>query len=229
MMLDERKFVETYPLFQFKPVSNPRITATQAAIANGESKHGFPDIIPLGVGEGPRVDLTREWQLFIADLNPNMTREKVSAFLSGAVAFTNKTSWGVGETVYQNWLLNEDIEGGNPLPQFDKVRTCSYAIHSGVVEGGELVLNVLNGNLPPPMISEINPLSHPHLFFYATIVWMDTNGRELSRVPFQQRAKAWGHNFEVTVMPLVSKYQVRVPLSAVEAVPAYSLPFWNYP
>lgn len=218
-------------LWRMKPRSNPRDAATKAARDQGQPKHGFPDIIPLAEGI-QKVKLTRQWQMFIRSLNPNMTLQKVSALLAGRVAFTNGTSWGSGEDdpPYQNWILGQNTNNpNNPLPELDKVRTCGYACHTGAVVGNELQLTVFDGNLPPPDIAEVNPLTFPHLFFYATIVWMDGNGRELSRVPFTQRARAWGHDFEVTVMPLVSMHVVRVALEYVEPVDSYQLPFYNYP
>lgn len=225
----DRKYipVETGQLWQFKPAPGPR---GQARIWSEERGNvsGAPDIWQLGVGAGKRVELTRAWQLFLAALNPNMPLERVSALLGDAVAFTNKT--GFGDTPYQNWLTNENTNSNYPdgrpmLPSFDKVRTCSYACHTGRIEGNELVLNILDGNLSPPDISQVNPLTHPHLFFYASIVYVDQNGVERSRLPFQQSAPAWGHDRKVTVMPLVSNYQIRVPLSMVEKVDTYSLPY----
>ena len=224
------------PLWRMKPSGDPRWAAWQAALKFEQKKHGFPDILPIGTGEGKRVDLTREWQRYLMAINPRMTPRDVSALLNYQVAFTNGTSFGKPDTPYQNWILNRDTtskkSNGDPLlPQFDKVRTCAYACHTGVVVGNQLKLTVLNGNNPPPSIAQVNPKSHPHLFFHATIVWMDNNNNELSRVPFEQRAIApeWGYNFEVTMMPLVSCYDIFMPLDEVERVSAYSLPYYRYP
>lgn len=224
------------PLWRMKPSTNPRDAAADAARRLGQKKHGFPDILPIGQGEGKRVDLTREWQLYLMDINPQMTTRDVSALLNYQVAFTNGTGFGKPDTVYQNWVLNEDTNSKKPngdslLPQFDKVRTCAYACHTGVIVGDQLKLTTLDGNNPPPKIADVNPKSHPHLFFHATIVWMDVNNNELARVPFEQRAVApeWGYAFEVTIMPLVSCYDIFMPLDEVERVSAYSLPYYKYP
>lgn len=214
------------PLFRFKPHSNPRITAMQRSIATGTTV-GLPDILQLGIGDGPRTVLTKAWQLYIADLNPNLPRNRVAGMLGDRVAFSNGT--GFGETPRQNWLTGEDLNV-TALPLFDKVRTCAYACHSGRVEGSELVLTILDGNNPPPKIADVNPISHPHLFFYATIVWVNSNGLEVRRSAFGNKsAPAWGIPYNVTVMPLVSKYQIRVQLTMVEYTEAYTLPFLNYP
>jgi hypothetical protein len=219
------------PLWRMKPSTNPRDAAADAARRLGQKKHGFPDILPIGQGEGKRVDLTREWQLYLMAINPQMTARDVSAILNYQVAFTNGTGFGKPDTPYQNWILNQDTKPSNPLPQFDKVRTCAYACHTGVIVGDQLKLTTLDGNNPPPKIADVNPKSHPHLFFHATIVWMDVNNNELARVPFEQRAVApeWGYAFEVTIMPLVSCYDIFMPLDEVERVSAYSLPYYKYP
>lgn len=224
------------PLWRMKPSTNPRDAAADAARRLGQKKHGFPDILPIGQGEGKRVDLTREWQLYLMAINPQMTTRDVSALLNYQVAFTNGTGFGKPDTAYQNWVLNEDTNSKKPngdplLPQFDKVRTCAYACHTGVIVGDQLKLTTLDGNNPPPKIADVNPKSHPHLFFHATIVWMDVNNNELARVPFEQRAVAlaWGYAFEVTIMPLVSCYDIYMPLDEVERVSAYSLPYYKYP
>lgn len=219
------------PLWRMKPSTNPRDAAADAARRLGQKKHGFPDILPIGQGEGKRVDLTREWQLYLMAINPQMTTRDVSALLNYQVAFTNGTGFGKPDTPYQNWILNQDTKPSNPLPQFDKVRTCAYACHTGVIVGDQLKLTTLDGNNPPPKIADVNPKSHPHLFFHATIVWMDVNNNELARVPFEQRAIAteWGYAFEVTMMPLVSCYDIYMPLDEVERVSAYSLPYYRYP
>lgn len=216
------------PLYQFLPASNPRAAATRDAIAQGKPSVGYPDIIPLADGV-QRVQLTKEWQLYIAAINPNMEKRHVAGLLGNAVAFCNGT--GFGDEPRQNWLTGEDLRS-SLLPSFDKVRTCSYACHTGRIEGSELVLSILDGSAPPPSISQINPKSHPHLFFHATIVWMDSNGTELGRKPFVNKravAPEWGYNFEVTLMPLVSCVGIRVPLSRVQPVTGYQLPYYRYP
>lgn len=216
-------------LFQFKPASNPREAAQRDAIKTGQRSVGYPDIIPLDTGGGSRVILTREWQLYIAAINPHMPKNKVAGMLGNGVAFTNGT--GFNGVPRQNWLTNENLKALQ-FPMFDKVRTCSYACHTGTIEGNLLRLTMLDGNLPPPNIAEVNPLSHPHFFFHATIVWVDQNGVELSRKPFINKraiAPEWGYNFEVTLMPLVSNYPILVPLSIVQPVSEYKLPYLNYP
>lgn len=208
--------------------SNPREAATDAAQRLGENNHGFPDIIPLAEGV-KRVELTQAWQLFIAAINPRMNKARVAGLLGDAVAFTNGT--GFGDTPRRNYLTGEDLNA-QLLPTFDKVRTCGGACHTGVIVGDYLRLLTLDGNLQPPSIADANPLSHPHLFFHATIVYMSNNGVELSRVPFENKraiAPEWGYGFEVTMMPLVSCVPILVPLENVQRVSAYSLPYYRHP
>lgn len=218
------------PLWVMLPASNPRIAARDAAIKFSEPNHGFPDIIPIAEGV-KRVILTEKWQLYIYQINPNMELSRVSGLLGDAVAFTNKTGLGSEETPRRDYLKRENLNSTH-YPKFDKVRTCSYACHTGEIIENQLKLTTLDGNIDPPDIKDINPLSHPHLFFHATIVWMDTNGKELKRSPFvNKRAKApqWGYNFEVTIMPLVSCVPVYIDLDLVKRVDQYILPYYNYP
>lgn len=81
-----------------KPSINPRWAAWQKALELGQPKHGFPDILPIGVGGGRRVDLTREWQYYLMAINPRMTPRDVSAILNYQVAFTNGTGFGKPDT-----------------------------------------------------------------------------------------------------------------------------------
>ena len=66
------------PLWRMKPSTNPRDAAADAARRLGQKKHGFPDILPIGQGEGKRVDLTREWQLYLMAIKPQMTTRDFS-------------------------------------------------------------------------------------------------------------------------------------------------------
>ena len=216
------------PLWRMKYANNPRDAATKAAQEQGQPNHGFPDIIPLADGV-QRVQLTQAWQNYIAAINPRMEKRRVAGLLGDAVAFTNGT--GFGDTPRRNYLTNENLNA-QALPLFDKVRTCGGACHTGVIEGDKLRLLTLDGNLPPPSIVDANPLSHPHLFFHATIVWMSNDGEELARKPFVNKnapAPEWGYDFGVTLMPLVSCVPILRPLEEVEAVSVYTLPYLNYP
>jgi len=58
------------PLWRMKPSGDPRWAAWQAALKFEQKKHGFPDILPIGTGEGKRVDLTREWQRYLMAIKP---------------------------------------------------------------------------------------------------------------------------------------------------------------
>lgn len=217
------------PLWRMKYPSNPRDAATSAAQQQDQPSHGFPDIIPLAEGV-QRVQLTQAWQLYIAAINPRMDKRRVSGLLGDAVAFTNKTGFG-GSVPRRNYLIDEDLKA-NALPEFDKVRTCGGACHTGVIEGDMLRLLTLDGNLPPPNIAEVNPLSHPYLFFHATIVWMSSDGEELARKPFVNKsapAPEWGYDFDVTLMPLVACVPIYRRMSDVEAVNEYTLPYLSYP
>jgi hypothetical protein len=223
-------FLPEIALYRFKPNVNPRWRALNWSQEQGNIS-GAPDILQLGVGEGPRFEFTRAWQEYLCTLNPNVERSKVAGLLGNGVGFCNGTGFG-GDTIYQNWITGEDTDvensdGSPSLPMFDKVRTCAYNCHSGKVEGDQLLITMMDGNLPPPDIADVNPAKHPFLFVFASIVYVDASGIEISRTHFPKRgAPAWGNERTVTILPLVSKYAVRCPLIHVERVENFTLPYF---
>jgi len=195
------------PLWQFFGADNPRDYSIEHGV-------GTPDVLPL---LDRNMEITREWQWYIRALNPNMSAEQVSALLGPQKAFTNRDP---SEPV-ADWILGENLSA--QLPKFPKVFTCGYNCHSGRAEGNELIVTTLNGNHPPPDAGLVNPQSHPWFFFHATIVRV-RNSIE-SRYPFPQGAAAWGYGQPYVYMPLVARFEVRVPLSSIRAVNVFFLPY----
>lgn len=176
-----------------------------------------PNVVILSTGEGERVQLTRLWQLALVAWNPNMRLNNVAALLGTHKAFTNNTGFPTeeGETRRANWIMNDDLEYSNPA--FDKVRSCALNCHKGIQVGSEVVLEIMNGNNPPP---DVNPQSHPHLFFHATVIY---KGGTIGAFP--KAMPAWGYERPVVLLPLVSTYAIRVPLTMVRRVESYRLPY----
>jgi hypothetical protein len=206
MALGGRLFNErvgAVPLWQLKAAPAPRFAAKELGSA--------PDVVIFSTGYG-RVNLTKEWQLFIRYINPNMKLGNVSALLGDAKAFTN----GTGFPGKANYLLWEELDKG--LPQFDKDRSCSFACHTGVVEGNNLRLTIMDGNKPPP--NDANPQTHPWLFFHATMVY---DGGTVDAFP--HGAPGWGLTRNCVWMPLVATHALFVPLTNVTSVSSYLLPY----
>ena len=195
------------PLWQFKQSPNPLSAAQTLGSA--------PDVVVLATGLG-RVTVTREWQLHIRDINYGMLSNNVWMLFGTQKAFCNADS-----DPRQNWIEGKDL-GATALPQFDKDRTCGLACHTGIVEGDYLRVTTFNGNYSPPPLSEINPRTHPWLYFHATIVYRD--GKV---APFPQAAPApeWGYTRNVVLMPLVATHPILYPLSLVTKVNSYRLPY----
>lgn len=178
-----------------------------------------PDIVVLR-GEGAPVQLTKAWQLYLVALNPNMKRNNVSGLLGSKKALTNNSGFPTDKRPQKraNYILGEDLQYGNPY--FDKVRSCAYNCHQGVEVNGVVTFVTLDGNEPPPPIAEVNPRSHPHLFFHATIVYRDG-----IIDPFPKGAPAWGYTRNVVLMPFVSAHAVSLPVARVQRVSEYKLPY----
>jgi hypothetical protein len=217
--LDNRVFVErpapppaSVPLWQLHGALRPRATAQILGSA--------PDVWIFSEGQG-RVTLTREWQFFIRDINPNMPINNVSGLLGTHKAFTNQTGFPTeaGEPPRVNWILGEDLNAGS-FPQFDKDRSCSFNCHTGTIIGELLQVETLDGNKPPPDVSQINPSSHPWLFFHATIVY-----KEGTVDPFPHGAPGWGISRPCVWMPLVATHALFVPVSNVTPISTYRLPY----
>lgn len=218
IVLDGRIFVEhiappppVVPLWRLGAAKNPR----EAAQTLGSA----PDVFVLSAGEG-RVKLTSEWQRFFIELNPGMTLGNISGLLGNHKAFTNGTGFATepDDPPRANFILGQNIAA--PLPEFDKDRSCSFACHTGVIEGEFLKLTTLNGNNPPPSITDINPASHPWFFFHATLVYKDGAVQA-----FPGAAPGWGIARNCVWIPLVTTHPVYVPLTMTTKVDRYLLPY----
>lgn len=195
-----------------------------------------------------KMTLNRQWQYYLIAINYNMTLENVFLILDDELAFCNGTGFR-GEDKLRNYILGRDLNAidtnGNPAyPKFDKDRTCSRSILTGVVVGDRLKLHLLNGNALPPLkpgkfypqtVSDINPddyLYHPknpehrHLFFAANMVASKPGG--LSSVsPFPRGAiYNWtGDGLPYTWLPHVSRHTIYYPLSKLQFVENIPSPY----
>lgn len=202
-------------LFQFLPSANPRESA--------QKLNSAPDVTVLFSGWG-RVVLIKEWQLYLRKINPRMTANHVAALLGSNKAFTNNTGFAtfLNPTQRRNYITNATPDERLPLPEFDKDRTCGFACHRAVVEGDFIRVTTLDGNHPPPSLSEKNPGTHPHLYFHATLVY---SGGSIRPFPNAAPAPEWGYTRNVVLIPLVATHPIIYPRSLVIPATNYRLPY----
>lgn len=186
-----------------------------------------PAVFPM---QDSRVAVTKQWQFFIRGTNYGMSVQHVAALLGPKKAFTNRNP----KDRRADHLKGENLD--RPDPEFDKVRTCSLSVMTGIVSGDELIVMMLDGSQPPPLkggrsypqqLEEINPddylytpWTHRYLFFAANII--KRNGKT---APFAKGAVyEWtGDQRPYSWLPHVSRFEVRYPLSNLIELPAGSL------
>lgn len=188
-----------------------------------------------------KVQLTKEWQFYLAAINYGMRPEDVAVELDYRLAFTNGTGLTKPGVPRRDYLRGRDLTA-DELPKFDKDRTCSRSVMTGTVSGDSLIVTTLDGKAPPPLkpgrrypqtISEIrmddylyNPRDHRWLFFAANTVGSASGGSKV--YPFPRGASyPWtGDGWRYTWFPHVSCEEIRYPLSRLrrlgesEAVPS---------
>lgn len=184
-----------------------------------------PAVFPL---HESRVTVTKQWQFFIRAINPGMSLQHVAALFGPTKAFTNRS---VGDKRADH-LQGEKL--GRDDPEFDKVRTCSLSVMTGVVRGEELIIAMLDGSQPPLLkdgrshperVDDINPddylftpRTHRHFFFAANII-----KRDGKTVPFPHGALYdWTNDDRpYTWLPHVKRAQFEVgyPLSKLTPLP----------
>ena len=158
-----------------------------------------------------------------------MSPQHVAQLFGYRKAFTNR---------HKDDLRADHLQGLNldrKDPEFDKVRTCALSVMTGVVEGSNLVIEMMNGSEPPPLkpgcvyperledvkleIYKYTPQTHRHLFFAANIT--KSSGKKVSPFPHGARYDWTGDNLLYTWMPHVAPagVKVRYPLSKLIRVP----------
>lgn len=184
------------------------------------------------------MKITREWQFYIRAINHAMELRHVSAIFEYQKAFANGTGFGDAGDPRRDYLLGENMTSKYD-PQFDKHRTCIRATHTGEVSGDYLWLESMDGSNPPLLkpgkrqprtVGEIdidnylyNPRDHRWLFFAANNIGSTGN------------VSAWDHGGfypwfldgqrQVTWLPLVGTFPVRIALSLVEVVTEVRSPY----
>lgn len=186
------------------------------------------------------MKLSREWQFYIRAINHAMTIQHVSAIFGYFKAFCNGTGFGDPSDPRKNFLLNKDLGPRIEFPQFDKIRTCIRATHTGEVSNDYLWLETMDGENPPLLkpgkrqprtLDEINiedylynPRDHRCLFFAANNIGSSGNVTAFDHggfYPWFQDGKR-----QVTWLPLVGTFPVRLHEDLVEQVTEIPSPYW---
>ena len=185
------------------------------------------------------MKITREWQFYIRAINYAMELRHVSAIFEYRKAFANGTGFGDASDPRRDYLLGENLTAKED-PQFDKIRTCIRATHTGEVSGDYLWLETMDGEVLPKLkpgkhhprtVAEINiddylynPKEHPWLFFAANNIGTNGNVTAFDHGGFypwfQEGAR------QVTWLPLVGTFPVRIDTGLVEAVTEVQSPYW---
>lgn len=179
-----------------------------------------------------KVKLTRDWQFYLVAINYAMNPKHITPLLGWKKAFTNMTGFGKPGEPKRNYITGEGMSATED-PRFDKDRTCSLSMLSGIVAGDSLIVRVLDGNRPPPLkegrkypqrLEDIdindylyNPRDNWDLFFAANVV-----NRDGALIPFPNGAiYPWYFNgrHPVTFMPHVSREVISYPLDNLIPLP----------
>lgn len=194
---------------------------------------GDPAVFPM---QDKKVQVTKQWQFFIRAINFEMSLQHVAALFGHKKAFTNRPK----DDLRADYLQGLNLD--RPDPDFDRVRTCALSVMTGVVDGEDLLVEMMDGSQSPPLkpgfeypervedidldIYEFTPKTHRHLFFAANIT--KAGGRKITPFPNGKRYPDWtGDERNYTWMPHVapSKARVRYPLSKlVQLEPGKPIP-----
>lgn len=166
---------------------------------------GVPEVFVLNERRTP---FGESWQRLSFALNPGMTGERWRALYDYQRAFTNGT--GFDKDPRADYVNGRDLGAG--LPAWDKTRVCGGATVTGFVDGGDLVVGILDGNQPAPALGWL--LAHPWLYFHA----VNVTAGGITRFPQNEGRPV--------LVPLVGSGVARIPLSQVERVPSIADPYF---
>jgi hypothetical protein len=183
-----------------------------------------PSIFPM-TGD-IKTEIDEQWQYYVRAINWGMELQYVAALFGPEKAFTNRNV----ENICSDWLRRRNLD--MPPPWWDKVRTTSRSVMTGVEIGDTLKVAIMDGNKPPALkpgksypksVGEINPDSymfmpqtHRHLFCVANIV--NIKGEV---VPFDNGALYdWtGDGMPYTFIPHIARFAVFYPLKNLIKLP----------
>ena len=164
------------------------------------------------------VEFTQQWQYYLWAINYKMTPAEASTLMNDNKAFMNGTGIN-GTNPRANFLKDENITAA--LPYMNKCYVCSN--QQVVMNGG--IVATLDGTKPPLLksgysypssVSKINPaayyympMTHPHLFTEAVIVYCD--GKQETFGAFPNAESYPYHPAPVVWFPIVSDRSVVYP------------------
>jgi len=179
-----------------------------------------------------RVRITKQWQFFIRAINYKMSLQHVAALFGYKKGFTNRNK----DDLRADYLQGLNLD--RPDPEFDKVRTCALSVMTGIIDGEDLLVEMMDGSQDPPLkpgcvypqrVEDINidiyaftPKTDRHLFFAANR--SVRGGRETKHFPNGAHYDYTLDNCPYSWLPHVapSKARVRYALSKLNRLPPKS-------
>lgn len=168
-----------------------------------------PEVFPIN---GEHTPFTPEWQRLAYALNPGMTGNHWRSLYGNTTAFTNGNGFptAADPTPHADYITMQDLD--KPLPAWDKTRFCGGATITGIEDGTDLVVDILDGLAPAPTLESLK--AYPTLYFHATIC----------TATYIQRFPQMGGG--IVLVPLVGNGECRYPLAALEKVPSIADPYY---
>lgn len=219
---------------QVQPGAPPPLWMVKESAFMGDVRN-MPGIVNLLARP---MDVTEQWQYYIAAINYMMSLNHISAIFNVWRAYCNGTGVGDPQDPRKNFILRQDLTAEDL--QFDKARTNIRATHAGRMSGDQLELLVFDGTDPPPLkpgrsyprrVEDarfddylFNPRDHRYRFFAANNYQADGDV-----VPWINGGLyPWfeGGRSPVTWLPLVANYPLRIWSGFVESVSSYPSPYY---
>lgn len=175
-----------------------------------------PEVFPIN---GLRTPFTPEWQRLAFALNPGMTGNHFRALYGTRTAFNNGTGFPTkdGDPPKADYVNMLDLT--YPLPAFDKTRFCGGATITGIEDGTDLIVDIIDGTNPAPTLESL--LAYPTLYFHAVICNPKSS---ITGEPYITRFPQMGGG--IVLVPLIGQGECRYPLAALQKVPDIADPYY---
>lgn len=178
----------------------------------GNWRIGMPEVFRLDPVH--QMPFNEAWQKISYDINTPlnplvgvpMDKNKWRQTYGYTQAFMNSNGGFDGET-HADFINRRDLNAS--YPYMEMIRVCGGAWLQGTVNGSDLIVRTLDGNVDPPPLQYI---LDNHLYFEATYAM--TNG--IGRFPMGQGERVF--------IPLVSRQPVKFPLSKLQLWTSTELP-----
>lgn len=168
--------------------------------------------------DGLRSPFGKSWQILAFALNKGMTGGHFRTLYGAGEAFANGTGFPQymnGKTIgkpHADYVNNKDLTYSDPA--FDKSRLCGGATITGVEDGTDLIVDVLDSTNPAPPLEDL--LQFPTLYFHAVICSLKHGIQRFPQMLGQP-----------VLVPLIGRQgSSRYPLAALQKVDAVADPYY---